>query len=120
MRFLSNHSSGRQGYAIAEALKNRGARVTLVSGPVSLAAPAGVELVKVETARQMLAACESALPASAFISVAAVADWRPTTTSDTKLKLKGTGMQPAALHLTENPDILKTISHLTPAIARTS
>lgn len=112
VRFLSNHSSGRQGYAIAEALKNRGARVTLVSGPVSLAAPSGVELVKVETARQMLAACESALPASAFISVAAVADWRPKTTSDTKLKLKGTGMEPAALDLTENPDILKTISHL--------
>jgi phosphopantothenoylcysteine decarboxylase/phosphopantothenate--cysteine ligase len=112
VRFLSNHSSGRQGYAIAEALKNRGARVTLVSGPVSLKPPAGVELIRVETAVEMLNACESALPANVFISVAAVADWRPATPSDIKLKLKGTDAAPVGLQLTENPDILKTVSNL--------
>ena len=110
VRFLSNHSSGLQGYAIASALQSKGAKVTLVSGPVSIPPPAGVRLVKVETAREMLAACETALPADVFISVAAVADWRPAETSDRKLKLKG-GDAPVGLTLTENPDILKTISN---------
>ena len=82
-----------------------------VAGPVSLTPPAGVNCINVETAEEMLKACTSALPASAFISVAAVADWRPAKASSTKLKLKG--KEPfAGLELTENPDILKTISNL--------
>lgn len=111
VRFLSNHSSGRQGYAIAEALISRGAKVTLVSGPVALPPPAGADLVNVKTAVEMLGAVQNALPADGFISVAAVADWRPSSSSDTKLKLKGKNA-PAMIELTENPDILKTISHL--------
>ncbi len=110
VRYISNHSSGRQGYAIAAALAAEGARVTLVSGPVSLAAPQGVDLVKVETAREMLKACEDALPANVFVSVAAVADWRPVKPSPRKLKLKGEGASPS-IELTENPDILRTLSH---------
>ncbi|MFN4224849.1 MAG: bifunctional phosphopantothenoylcysteine decarboxylase/phosphopantothenate--cysteine ligase CoaBC [Hyphomonas sp.] len=110
VRYISNHSSGKQGYAIAAALAAEGARVTLVSGPVGLAAPAGVELVKVETAREMLKACEDALPADVFVSVAAVADWRPVKAAPQKLKLKGKGAAPA-IELAENPDILRTLSH---------
>lgn len=110
VRYISNHSSGKQGYSIAAALAAQGAKVTLVSGPVSLPAPEGVNLVKIETAREMLAACESALPADIFISVAAVADWRPVKAADKKLKLKGEGKSPT-IELAENPDILKTISH---------
>lgn len=109
VRYLSNHSSGRQGYAIAKALAEHGARVTLVSGPVSLPAPPGVDLVPVETAREMLKACENALPADVFISVAAVADWRPAKASSKKLKLKGVEGAPV-MALAENPDILATIS----------
>lgn len=112
VRYISNHSSGKQGYGIAAALAAEGAKVTLVSGPVSLAAPEGVTLVKVETARDMLKACEEALPADIFVSVAAVADWRPVKAADKKLKLKlkGEGKAPT-LELAENPDILRTISH---------
>ena len=110
VRFLSNHSSGKQGYAIAEALHARGATVTLVSGPVSIAPPSGVNLIKVETARQMLKACEDALPADVFVSVAAVADWRPAAPSDAKLKLKNKD-EPVKLEFVENPDILKTLSN---------
>tara|TARA_B100000678_G_scaffold291562_1_gene309256 strand:- start:7403 stop:8590 length:1188 start_codon:yes stop_codon:yes gene_type:complete len=110
VRYLTNHSSGRQGYAIAGALAARGADVTLVSGPVSLRAPSGVKLVKIETAQEMLTACQNALPADAFISVAAVADWRPVNASESKLKLKG-GEDPVSLQFVENPDILKTISN---------
>jgi len=109
VRYLSNHSSGRQGYAIAEALAAQGASVTLVSGPVELTAPSGVNLVKIETARDMLKACESALPADVFVSVAAVADWRPARAASRKLKIKGDGENPA-MNLTENPDILATLS----------
>ncbi len=112
VRYLSNHSSGRQGYELARALRGMGARVTLVSGPVSLSPPEGVNLVKVETAIEMLEACQNALPADAFVSVAAVADWRPASASDTKLKLKETDGTPSGLQLAENPDILKTISNL--------
>lgn len=111
VRFLSNHSSGRQGYAIARALAKLGARVTLVSGPVSLSPPAGVDFVPVETARQMLKACEAALPADVFISVAAVADWRPARAATKKLKIKGAGSDAPSMELTENPDILKTIAN---------
>lgn len=109
VRFLSNHSSGRQGYAIAEALARAGADVTLVSGPVSLPAPHGVTRVSVETARDMLKACEQALPADIFVSVAAVADWRPAKTAPKKLKLKGEAVDPT-IALAENPDILATLS----------
>jgi len=109
VRYISNHSSGKQGYAIAAALFAEGARVTLVSGPVALKAPEGVTFVSVETAREMLKACEDALPADVFVSVAAVADWRPVKAAPKKLKLKGAGEAPA-IQLTENPDILRTLS----------
>lgn len=109
VRYISNHSSGKQGYAIASALAAEGARVTLVSGPVALKAPDGVTFVCVETAREMLKACEEALPADVFVSVAAVADWRPVKAAPKKLKLKGQGEAPA-IQLTENPDILRTLS----------
>ncbi|MCR9193950.1 MAG: bifunctional phosphopantothenoylcysteine decarboxylase/phosphopantothenate--cysteine ligase CoaBC [Hyphomonas sp.] len=111
VRFLSNHSSGKQGYAIAGALAAAGARVTLVSGPVSVPVPQGVDLVPIETAREMLEACESALPADVFISVAAVADWRPSRAAAKKMKLKeGEGDPHPTLELSENPDILATLS----------
>lgn len=110
VRFLSNQSSGKQGYAIAGALAAEGARVTLVSGPVSLDPPAGVDLVPVGTAREMLKACEAALPADAFIAVAAVADWRPAKSASRKLKLKGGDETAPTLNLAENPDILATIA----------
>lgn len=109
VRYLSNHSSGKQGYSIAAALAAQGARVTLVSGPVSIASPEGVDLVRVETAREMLKACEDALPADVFVSVAAVADWRPVKAASQKLKLKGKETGPT-IELAENPDILRTIS----------
>ena len=108
VRYLSNHSSGKQGYAIATACAELGARVTLISGPTALAAPADVKRVDVETARDMLLAVEAALPADVFISVAAVADWRPAQTTDKKIKKDGTQIPPLALE--ENPDILKTVS----------
>ena len=109
VRFLSNHSSGKQGYEIAAALQSKGADVTLVSGPVSIAPPSGVTLKNVETAIEMLSACEDNLPADVFISVAAVADWRPATAADKKLKIK-TKSDTFGLDLVENPDILKTLS----------
>ncbi len=108
VRYLSNHSSGKQGYAIAAALATLGADVTLVSGPVSITAPPNVTLVKVETANDMLAACEAALPSDIFVAVAAVADWRPADTSGKKIKKDGKAAAP--LKLEENPDILKTLS----------
>ena len=108
VRYLSNHSSGKQGYAIASALADLGADVTLVSGPVSIRPPSNVNLVKIETALEMLAACEAALPSDVFVSVAAVADWRPASCGDKKIKKNGDA--PAPLKLEENPDILKTLS----------
>lgn len=108
VRYLSNQSSGKQGYAIAGALVELGAQVTLVSGPVHLETPQGVDLVKVESARDMLAACERAMPADVFVSVAAVADWRPSVTGDKKIKKSKGGIP--TLELTENPDILATLS----------
>jgi phosphopantothenoylcysteine decarboxylase / phosphopantothenate---cysteine ligase len=112
VRFLSNHSSGKQGYAIAGALVQAGADVTLVSGPTSLDVPKGVIIKKVESAQEMLAACQAALPADIFIGVAAVADWRALETAPQKLKLKASG-KPHSLHLVENPDILATIAQST-------
>ncbi len=110
VRYLSNHSSGRQGFALAAALAAQGARVTLVSGPVSLPTPPGVDRVDVQSAREMLKACERALPADAFVAVAAVADWRPAHEAARKLKLKQAGDGPPTLNLAENPDILATLS----------
>jgi phosphopantothenoylcysteine decarboxylase/phosphopantothenate--cysteine ligase len=108
VRFLSNRSSGKQGYAIAEALAKLGADVRLVSGPVALPDPIGVRTIRVETAREMLAACEAALPADAAICVAAVADWRPADAASRKIKKGQDGPPPIAL--AENPDILAQLS----------
>jgi phosphopantothenoylcysteine decarboxylase/phosphopantothenate--cysteine ligase len=108
VRVLTNRSSGKQGFAIAEALAELGAEVTLVAGPVALATPAGVRRVDIETAREMLAACEAALPADIAVCVAAVSDWRPEHVAATKTKKTGNG--PPVLTLVENPDILATLS----------
>lgn len=109
VRYLTNRSSGKQGFAIAAALARLGARVTLVSGPVALPTPPGVTRVDVETAVEMLAACQAALPADIAVCVAAVADWRPAEVSVQKTK-KVPGGGPPTLTLTENPDILATLS----------
>ena len=109
VRYISNRSSGQQGHAIAAALAALGARVTLVSGPVSLPDPAGVQVVRVETAQQMLAACEAALPAEIAICAAAVADWRVAQAATQKMK-KQPGEAPPPLALALNPDILATLS----------
>ncbi len=116
VRYLTNRSSGKQGYAIAEALAALGCEVTLVSGPTALSAPAGVKRVQVETAREMLAACQAALPADLAVCVAAVADWRPA--DEGAVKIKKTGDAPPALRLVENPDILATLSAQGPARPR--
>lgn len=108
VRYIANRSSGKQGFAIATAAARAGARVTLVAGPVHRPTPAGVDRVDVETAREMLAAVEAALPADAAIMVAAVADWRTADAADQKLKKDGSG-KPAPLALVENPDILATL-----------
>ena len=110
VRFISNHSSGKQGYAIASALSELGAKVQLISGPTALAAPLGVARVDVETAGEMFEAVKTAMPADIFVAVAAVADWRPATRATSKLKLKGPTDQPVSLQLVENPDILKRIA----------
>jgi phosphopantothenoylcysteine decarboxylase / phosphopantothenate---cysteine ligase len=108
VRYIANRSSGKQGYALAEAARDAGARVTLVSGPVSLPAPLGVMLVRIETARDMDAAVEAALPADIAIFAAAVADWRTAAEAGQKLKKDGKAIPP--LQLTENPDILARIA----------
>jgi phosphopantothenoylcysteine decarboxylase/phosphopantothenate--cysteine ligase len=108
VRLLTNRSSGKQGYAIAAALASLGAEVTLVSGPSAQPTPAGVVRVDVESAREMLAACEAALPADIAVCVAAVADWRPESLGDRKIKKAG-GAAPT-ISLTENPDILASLS----------
>ena len=112
VRYLSNHSSGKQGYAIAAALTRLGAEVTLVSGPTAIDPPACAEFVPVESARDMLAACETALnkngPTDIFIAVAAVADWRPDGYAETKIKKGKSGIP--ALKLVENPDILAGVA----------
>ena len=110
VRFIANRSSGKQGYAIASALADSGAHTTLVSGPVAIAPPRNVNLVKVQTAREMLAACESALPVDVAVFTAAVADWRPDTMFSSKLKKREGGSTPD-ITLTANPDILSTIAH---------
>ena len=109
VRFIANRSSGKQGHAIAAAVAAAGAEVVLVSGPVALADPPGVTVVHVETAHEMLAAVEGALPADCAVFAAAVADWRPRQVSGSKIK-KQQGRTPT-LELVENPDILSTIAH---------
>ena len=111
VRYISNYSSGKMGYAIAEAAAAAGARVVLVSGPVALAAPEGVEVVPVKTARDMLAAAASVFPAAdAAIFAAAVADLRPANPADRKLKKGRDDAALANVPLTENPDILATLA----------
>lgn len=111
VRFIANRSSGKQGYAIAEAAAAAGARVTLVSGPVTLLPPIGVTLIPVETAQEMMQAVEAALPADIAIFAAAVADWRVAEAGAQKIK-KQAGAMPH-FTLTENPDILATIARRT-------
>jgi phosphopantothenoylcysteine decarboxylase / phosphopantothenate---cysteine ligase len=109
IRYIANRSSGKQGFAIAGAAAALGARVTLVSGPVSIAPPEGVDVVRVQTASDMLAATLEALPADIGIFTAAVADWRSATNHGEKIKKGGKGEAPA-LALVENPDILAMIA----------
>ena len=108
VRYLANRSSGKQGHAIARAAAEAGADVTLVSGPVAIPDPPGVTTVHVESAREMLAAVEAALPADIAVFAAAVADWRAETAASNKLKKDGS--TPAPLRLAENPDILASIA----------
>lgn len=112
VRYLANRSSGKQGHAIAAALARCGAATTLVTGPTAQPDPAGVAVLRVETARQMLAACEGSLPADVAVFAAAVCDWRVAEAAPEKLK-KEAGRPPPALALAENPDILTTISRRT-------
>ncbi len=109
VRYISNHSSGKQGHAIASALARLGAEVTLVSGPVAVADPPGVKVVKIDSADQMLAACLAAGKLDVAIFAAAVADWKAAKPADAKIKKKA-GAPPPALELTPNPDILATVS----------
>ena len=117
VRYLANRSSGKQGHAIAAALASLGARVTLVSGPVAIADPPGVRVVRVETAAAMLAACQAALPATVAVCAAAVADWRMANPAAGKIK-KVPGAAPPVLELVPNPDILATLCAPGPARPR--
>jgi len=108
VRYIANRSSGKQGFAIASALSDAGADTVLVSGPVELRAPPRTKLVRVETARQMWAACEMELPADIAICTAAVADWRPSIAANSKLKKRDAS---PSITLSENPDILAGIAH---------
>jgi len=117
VRYIANRSSGQQGHAIAAAAAKAGAEVVLVSGPVTIADPEGVTVVKVETAREMLAAVQAALPADVAVMTAAVADWRVDHDQRSKIKKDGSG-RPPALTLVENPDILATVSAPGPARPR--
>jgi phosphopantothenoylcysteine decarboxylase/phosphopantothenate--cysteine ligase len=110
VRYIANRSSGKQGHAIAAALAELGADVRLVSGPVTIADPAGVTTVHVERAQEMRDAVEQLLPADAAVLVAAVADWRTAQSADEKIK-KVAGEGPPALQMVENPDILAGIGH---------
>jgi phosphopantothenoylcysteine decarboxylase/phosphopantothenate--cysteine ligase len=112
VRYIANRSSGKQGHAIAAAAAAAGADVTLISGPVTLPDPAGVSVIRVESARDMLAAVEKALPADIAIFAAAVADWRVKDAGSQKIK-KAPGARTPELALIENPDILSTVAHRT-------
>ena len=111
VRYIANRSSGAQGTALAAALRDLGARVTFVTGPATVPPPAGVTVVKVETAREMLAAVQAALPADVAVMAAAVADWRVANAAGQKMKKDGSGRAPA-LEFAENPDILATVSKM--------
>ena len=108
VRYIANRSSGKQGYALATAARDAGARVTLVSGPVALEPPRGVEIIRVETAREMKAAVSAALPADIAIMAAAVADWHVTNQGAEKIKKQADGSFPA-LQFEENPDIARFV-----------
>ncbi len=108
VRYIANRSSGKQGHAIAGALSALGAETTLVSGPTGLPDPPGIAVVRVETARQMLTACEAALPADIAVCAAAVSDWRVAREADQKLKKSAAG--PPSLGFAENPDILASLA----------
>ncbi|MBT5664228.1 MAG: bifunctional phosphopantothenoylcysteine decarboxylase/phosphopantothenate--cysteine ligase CoaBC [Rhodospirillaceae bacterium] len=112
VRYLANRSSGKQGHAIAAALARLGAETTLISGPTKLSDPTGVTTVHIESARDMLAACEAALPTDIAVCAAAVSDWRVAREAAGKIKKDGGG--PPELALTENPDILKSLSSAGP------
>jgi phosphopantothenoylcysteine decarboxylase / phosphopantothenate---cysteine ligase len=107
VRGLTNRSSGKQGYAVADALAALGAEVTLVSGPTALPAPLAVRRVWVQTAQEMLEACRAALPVDAAVLVAAVSDWRPEAVAHSKIKK---GAAAPDLRLVENPDVLASLS----------
>lgn len=113
VRYIANRSTGKQGHAIAAAAAGLGARVTLVSGPVTLADPPGIHTVHVQTAAEMLDAVKSALPADIAIFTAAVADWRVANAGNEKIKKSADGRKPF-LDLSENPDILRTVAGLGP------
>jgi phosphopantothenoylcysteine decarboxylase/phosphopantothenate--cysteine ligase len=113
VRFISNHSSGKQGHAIAGALAQLGAEVTLVSGPVAVPDPQGVKVVRIESADQMLAACLDAGTLDIAVCAAAVADWKAARPATGKIKKKA-GAPPPALELAPNPDILATLSKVGP------
>ncbi|PTW49562.1 bifunctional phosphopantothenoylcysteine decarboxylase/phosphopantothenate--cysteine ligase CoaBC [Rhodovulum kholense] len=109
VRYIANRSSGAQGTALARALATLGAEVVFVTGPAAVPPPQGVEIVRVETAREMLAAVEAALPADAAVCAAAVADWHVANAADQKMKKDGSGRAPV-LDFAENPDILARIA----------
>lgn len=109
VRFVGNRSSGRQGHAIAAALARMGAETVLVSGPTHEPDPPAVEVVHIESAREMLKACERFLPVDVAVCAAAVADWRPARTAKAKIK-KAAGARPPALEMVENPDVLAALA----------
>lgn len=111
VRYIANRSSGAQGAALAAALRDLGARVSFITGPASVPAPAGVDVVAVETAQQMADAVAAALPADAAVFAAAVADWRGANAAGQKMKKDGTG-KPPALEFAENPDILARVAQM--------
>ncbi len=113
VRYIANRSSGAQGTALAAALRDLGARVTFVTGPATVPPPSGVTVIRVETARQMLAAVQAALPVDAAVMAAAVADWRVANEGAQKMKKDGSGKAPA-LEFAENPDILASVARGTP------
>ena len=112
VRYLTNRSSGKFGYAIAEAAAKRGAKVTLISGPVALPAPENVEVVYIETAKNLLEACKSVFPqVDAALFAAAVADMRPANAAEQKLKKGVNDKELSNIELIENPDVLATLGH---------
>lgn len=111
VRFVSNYSSGKMGFALAEAAVSQGAQVTLVAGPVALDTPAGVKRIDVVTAEDMLNACTNLLPFDIFISAAAVADYKPMNFEMQKIKKRIGEDEGITVHLVRNPDIVKTVAN---------